>query len=152
MLNTAFPLPGIETVNSLVSEENLTPDWKKKKNIWSSPWCEYCWNDCNATSPNEWPDLTLELPRLPNIENLCWKILFNKPYLARVPIKRYHLNGNIMGFSTRIEKIEPHTEWIAFVKVLPKRFYLSGHTIGFRSQTQKLDPRLHYISSELLVR
>ena len=31
MLNTAFPLPGIETVNSLVSEEDLTPDRKKKK-------------------------------------------------------------------------------------------------------------------------
>ena len=101
MLNTAFPLPGIETVNSLVSEENLTPDWKKV--IWQSPWCESCWKDCNATSPNQWPNLTLELPRLPNIEILCWKILFNKPYLARVLLKRYHLNGNIMGFSTQIE-------------------------------------------------
>ena len=30
MLKTAFPLPGIETVNSLVPEENLTPDDKKK--------------------------------------------------------------------------------------------------------------------------
>ena len=134
MLNTAFPLPGIETVNSLVSEENLTPDRKKKKMIESMMWIlEFCWKDCNAASPNEWPDLTLQLPRLSNIEILCWKILFHKPYLARLVLKRYHLNGNIIGVSTQIEKLELHTEWIAPCESTTKEvsFERSQHRISF---------------------
>ena len=146
MLNTAFPLPGIETVNSLVSEENLTPDRKKKKMIESMMWIlEFCWEDCNAASPNEWPDLTLELPRLPNIQILCWKILFNKPYLARVVLKRYHLNGNIMGFPTQIEKLELRTGWIAPCESTTKEvsFEWSQHSISFKDSKTRSSSTLY---------
>ena len=122
---------------------------KKKKMIESMMWIlEFCWKDCNAASLNEWPDLTLELPRLPNIQILCWKILFNKPYLAIVLLKRYHLNGNIMGFSTQIEKLEFRTEWIAPCESTTKEvsFEWSHHRISFS------DSKTRSSSTELLVR
>ena len=119
---------------------------KKKKMIESMMWIlEFCWEDCNAASPNEWPDLTLELPRLPNIQILCWKILFNKPYLAIVLLKRYHLNGNIMGFSTQIEKLELRTGWIAPCESTTKEvsFEWSQHSISFKDSNTRSSSTLY---------
>ena len=53
----------------------------------------------------------------------------------KVLLKRFHLNGNTIGFHPQTQKLELQTKQI----VLLKRFHLNGYTIGFHPQTQKLE-------------
>ena len=59
----------------------------------------------------------------------------------KVLLKRFHLNGNTVGFHPQTQKLELHTKKKYHVKVLLKRFHLNGNTIGFHPQTQKLELR-----------
>ena len=71
--------------------------------------------------------------------------LWNKPYLAKVPRKRYHLNGNIIGFSTQAEKLELLTEWIAPRESTTKEvpFEWSQHRISFRDSKTRSSSALY---------
>ena len=55
-------------------------------------------------------------------------------------LKRFHLNGNNIGFHPQTQKLELHT-----IKVMLKRFKLNGHTIGIHPQTQKLELHTKYM-------
>ena len=56
-----------------------------------------------------------------------------------VLLKRFHLNGNTIGFHPQTQKIELHTNQIAPCENSTGEFNLSGHTKGFRRKTQKLE-------------
>ena len=41
-------------------------------------------------------------------QNLFCKMLKNKWYHAKVPLKRFHLNGHTIGFRPQTQKLELH--------------------------------------------
>ena len=57
----------------------------------------------------------------------------------KVLLKRFHLNGNIIGFQPQTQKLELHAKSIVPCENLLKRFPLNGYTRGFHIQTQKLE-------------
>ena len=57
----------------------------------------------------------------------------------KVQLKRFHLNGNTIGFCPQAQKFKKlHPTWILPRESTPesKGFYLNGNTIGFHPQTQ----------------
>ena len=60
----------------------------------------------------------------------------------KVPLKRFHLNGNTVGFHPQTQTLELHTKYrVPRERTAKKKFHLNGNTTGFHPQTQNLDPR-----------
>ena len=53
----------------------------------------------------------------------------------KVLLKRFHLNGNNIGFHSQTQKLELHTKKIAPCESTAEEVvYLNGNTIGFHPQ------------------
>ena len=64
----------------------------------------------------------------------------------KVQLKRFHLNGNTMGFRPQTQKfIKLHPKWILPLENTAEEFYLEGNTIGFHPQIQKLELHTKYL-------
>ena len=71
--------------------------------------------------------------------------ILNKQYHVKVLLKKFHLNGNIIGFHPQTQSQNYILNKQYFVKVILKRIHLNGNTIGFHSQIQKLELHTTYI-------
>ena len=53
----------------------------------------------------------------------------------KVLLKRFHLNGNTIGFHAQTQKLELHSKQIVPSESTAEGFHLNGNIIGFGPQT-----------------
>ena len=64
----------------------------------------------------------------------------------KVLLKRFHLNGNTIGFRPQTQKfIKLHPKWILPRESTAEEFYLEGNTIGFHPKIHKLELRTKHL-------
>ena len=71
--------------------------------------------------------------------------LLNEQYHVKVLLKRFHLNGNSIGFHPQTQSQNYILNKQCFVKIILKRIHMNGNTIGFHSQIEKLELHTTYI-------
>ena len=63
-------------------------------------------------------------------------------------LKRFHLNGNTIGFHPQTQKLELHTSKLHPVNILLKRVHFNGQTTRFYPQALIMsEPQIQFIKA-----